>query len=117
MKKDIEIRENAKKYIHNLYDSLMERPEKTAHLLNVTDVLKQVYLKIDDAKDPSVLISRLVKYIYVEGFGRINLSQQEEADLIELGDISKKASWNGMNRGDFGDKSQFYSIFEKIPQR
>lgn len=117
MAKNSNITDEAKKYIHNLYDSLMERPEKSSHLLNITDVLKQVYLKIDKAKDPAVLISRLVKYIYVEGFSRINLSKDEEKDLIELGNLSKGASWNGMNQGDFNDKSQFYSFKEHMPQR
>jgi len=117
MKKDIEIREKAKKNIQVLYDSLMARPEKSAHLLNITDVLKQVYVKIDNAKDPSVLISRLAKYIYVEGFSRVVLSNDEEKALMELGGLSKDASWNGMNMGDFNDKSQFYSFSEQIPQR
>ncbi|MFC6176814.1 bacteriocin immunity protein [Companilactobacillus huachuanensis] len=117
MKKNLEIRETAKENIRILYDSLMKRSEKSSHLLNITDVLKQVYVKIDNAKDPSVLISRLVKYIYVEGFSRVVLSKDEERALMELGDLSKGASWNGMNSGDFNDKSQFYSFTEPIPQR
>lgn len=115
MKPDITV--VAKKYIHDLYESLMERPEKSSHLLNITDVLKQVYLKIDTTKDPAVLISRLVKYIYVEGFSRVTLSKDEEKSLIELGNLSKGASWNGMNMGDFNDKSQFYGLSEQMPQR
>ncbi|WP_338233041.1 bacteriocin immunity protein [Companilactobacillus muriivasis] len=117
MKKDIEVREKAKENIQVLYDSLMARPEKSAHLLNITDVLKQVYVKIDTAKDPYVLLSRLAKYIYVEGFSRVVLSKDEEKALMELGNLSKDASWNGMNMGDFNDKSQFYSFSEQIPQR
>ncbi|GEO64733.1 bacteriocin immunity protein [Companilactobacillus nantensis] len=107
----------AKEHIQFLYESLMKRPEKSSYLLNITDVLKQVYLKIDSAKDPAVLISRLVKYIYVEGFSRVTLSKDEEKELIELGNLSKSASWNGMNMGDFNDKFQFYSLSEHMPQR
>jgi len=116
MKKE-EIKEAAKKQIDVLYDSLMARSEKSSHLLNITDVLKQVDTKINRSKDPAVLISRMVKYIYVEGFSRITLSKVEENALIELGNLSKDASWNGMNMGNFTDKSQFYSMYEQIPQR
>lgn len=118
MKKDLEIREDSKKHIKGLYDSLMARPEKDSHLLNITDVLKEVYGKIDKDKNPTDLLTRLVKYIYIEGFSRISLSKTEEADLIALGDISKRGgSATIAYNGNFSDKSQFYSLFERVPQR
>jgi len=110
-------REEIKQYVHNLYDSLMQRSDKTAHLLNITDVLAQVYLKVDRVKNPEALVSKLVNYIYMEGFSRVSLSKAEEHWLIELGNISKRAGWNGRYRANVDDKSEFYSIFERMPIR
>lgn len=118
MKKDLKMIEDAKENIQSLYNSLMGRPDKSAHLLNITDVLAQVYLKLDDAKNPEILLTKMVKYIYIEGFSRITLSRTEESTLIKLADLAKKAGSSAISvNGNFGDKSQFYSIFEQIPQR
>ncbi|KRO00018.1 bacteriocin immunity protein [Companilactobacillus kimchiensis] len=113
----MDIREDAKLHIHNLYNSLNQRQEKPSYLLNITDVLAQVYLKMDTAKNPEVWLNRLANYIYNEEFNRIHLTREEDKDLMALGNLSKSAGWNGMNRGNFNDKSQFYSIFERMPRR
>lgn len=109
--------EKTKNYIHNLYDSLMEHSDKNSALLDITDVLSQVYLKLDTAKNPEALVNRMVNYIYIVGFSNINLSKDENDNLNELGDSAKRAGWNGVYRGNSVDKSQFYSIFEKMPVR
>ncbi|HFM6519079.1 TPA: bacteriocin immunity protein, partial [Enterococcus faecium] len=44
--------DHTKKVIHELYNSLMTRPNQTKALLDITDVLFQVYKKIDTAKYP-----------------------------------------------------------------
>lgn len=113
----MDIREEAKKNIHILYGSLMQHDEKSSYLLDVTDVLSQVYKKIDDAKNPEALLNRMVHYIYVAGFSRVSLNHDEEKALMELGNLSKRAGFNGAYRGNSVDKSQFYSIFEKVPIR
>lgn len=114
MGKDVtQVKENIK----NLYDQLNATEDKNSHLLNITDVLMQVYNKLDKSKDPVVLVNHMVNYCYVEGFGRILLTKSEEALLIELGTYGKEAGLNGRYMANFADKSQFYSIFEEMPQR
>lgn len=46
----------------------MDRPQKTSGLLDITDVLLQVYKKIDTTKYPEYLLNKLVNYIYSVGF-------------------------------------------------
>ena len=41
-----------KEVIHELYNSLAERPEKSSALLDILDVLAQVYKKIDQEEYP-----------------------------------------------------------------
>ena len=82
----IDIRE-IKKIIHELYNSLMKR-DKTKAILDITDVLLQVYKKIDSEKYPEILINKLVNYIYIVGFdNKIHFLGNDEKLLIELGDI------------------------------
>ncbi|EOS7767124.1 bacteriocin immunity protein [Enterococcus hirae] len=112
----IDIRET-KKIIHELYNSLMKR-DKTKAILDITDVLLQVYKKIDSEKYPERLINKLVNYIYIVGFdNKIHFLGNDEKLLIELGDISKKARINSKYKANFTDKSQFYSYSEKVPIR
>ncbi|GAB5057254.1 hypothetical protein COSHB9_16420 [Companilactobacillus alimentarius] len=59
----------------------------------------------------------MVNYIYMEAFGRVHFSREEDNLLIELGDLSKRSGLNGRNRANFNDKSQFYGLFEKMPRR
>lgn len=42
--------------------------DKTKAILDITDVLLQVYKKIDSEKYPEILINKLVNYIYIVGF-------------------------------------------------
>lgn len=60
--------EETKEVIHELYNNLMDRPQKTSGLLDITDVLLQVYKKIDTTKYPEYLLNKLVNYIYSVGF-------------------------------------------------
>lgn len=113
----MDIRNEAQLNISYLYNSFKKHPDQSKYLLNILDVLIQVYKKMETAKNPEVWINRLVNYIYSEGWSRINLSRDEEKTLIELGDMSKRAGLNGMNRANFTDKSQFYSLFEEVPVR
>lgn len=116
---DKDNREKAKQLIHDLYNYLIKVPEPSKNLLNVTDVLLQVYQTIDDTKDLAPLLSKLVNYIYVEGFDTLSLPREQEHQLIELGDMAKSAGWNGRYRANYTDKSQFYSYFDKnkMPRR
>lgn len=106
-----------KKVIHELYDALHAHPDQSPYLLNITDVLSQVYMKLDTVDNPEAWLSRLVNYIYMEAFGRVHFSREEDNLLIELGDLSKRSGLNGRNRANFNDKSQFYGLFEKMPRR
>lgn len=111
---DIEL---TKQCIKDLYNELMQQTDKNSTVLDITDVLVQVYSKLDRTKNPEALLNRMVNYVYIAGFSKINLSKQAESNLIELGDLAKRAGWNGVYRGNSVDKSQFYSIFETMPVR
>ncbi|MFS7400170.1 bacteriocin immunity protein [Carnobacterium maltaromaticum] len=112
--------EKVKESIHELYNSLIKRSDSSTSLLDITDVLLQVYTKIDSVDNPEALVNRLVNYIYSVGFkGRIKLSPKEEELLIELGVFGQRAGLNGLYKANFSDKSQFYSYFDKnkMPRR
>ncbi len=69
----------------------MTRPNQTKALLDITDVLFQVYKKIDTAKYPEILVNKLVNYIYIVGFdNKIRFIDNDEKLLIELGIFLKK---------------------------
>ncbi|WP_282802077.1 bacteriocin immunity protein [Secundilactobacillus kimchicus] len=113
MKRNNAVIEKAKPYIKALCTGLKQYSEQPKELRDITDVLTQVYKKIDSTKNPEALVNRLVNYIYVAGFGAIHLKPEDEKLLIELGAIGSKAGWNGRYMSDFANKSQFYSIFDK----
>ncbi|MBK4759020.1 bacteriocin immunity protein [Enterococcus faecium] len=46
--------------------------------------------------------------------GRLHYSSKEENLIIQLGEFGKKAGLNGLYRGEFSDKSQFYKFTESI---
>lgn len=105
--------ENVKNIIHELYNSLEGRQNKSNELLDITDVLFQVYLKIDSANNPEALVNRLVHYIRsVSLKGRIYYPPKDENLMIKLGIIGQKAGINGLYKADFSDKSQFFSYFD-----
>ncbi|KRM58861.1 bacteriocin immunity protein [Ligilactobacillus animalis] len=109
---------HVKEVIHELYNSLAERPEQSARLLDILDVLAQVYKKIDQEEYPEYLVDRLVKYIYAVGFNnKIRFLGQDGKLLVELSDVAKKAGLNSRYRADYSDKSQFYGFFEEFPRR
>lgn len=112
--------EEVKTIIHELYNLLKERPDETPELLDITDVLLQVYKKIDQEKYPERLVNRLVNYIRNASLkGRLHFSKKEEALMIQLGSLGNKAGLNSIYQGDYSDKSQFYSYSElsKMPRR
>lgn len=55
--KKVNIKET-KEVIHELYNSLMDRPQKPSGLLDITDVLLQVYKKLDTVRYPEYLIRK-----------------------------------------------------------
>lgn len=103
----------AKENTHTLYNSLMAHPDKSNALLDITDVLLQVYLKIDTVKNPEALVNRLANYIYSVGFGKIHLAKDEEHLLIDLGAFGQRAGWNGVYRGDYTAKADFFSYADE----
>lgn len=109
---------HVKEVIHELYNSLAARSEQSARLLDILDVLAQVYKKIDQEEYPEYLVDRLVKYIYTVGFNnKIRFLGQDGKLLVELSDVAKKAGLNSRYRADYSDKSQFYGFFEEFPRR
>ncbi|EGO9277175.1 bacteriocin immunity protein [Enterococcus faecalis] len=113
-------RELAREYIHKLYNLLNKRKDNTSELLDITDVLLQVYKKLDTVENPEALVNRLVNYIRSMALkGRIYFPSTEEHLMIELGVIGQKAGLNGLYKADYSDKSQFYSYSElsEMPRR
>lgn len=113
-------RGKAKNYIHELYNALSKREEKSAELLNITDVLLQVYKKLDESDNPEALVQRLVNYIRNAALkGRVYFPKKEEGLMIGLAVIGQRAGLNSVYRGDYSDKSQFYSYKElsQMPRR
>lgn len=105
---------SVKNNIHQLYNSLQDRELKSSELLDITDILLQVYTKLDSVNNPEALINRLVNYIRsVSLKGKIKYNAEEEKAMIDLAEFAQKAGLNGLYRGDFSDKSQFYSYFDK----
>ncbi|MCP8857633.1 bacteriocin immunity protein [Latilactobacillus fuchuensis] len=116
--KEKDIRNKTKCYVKELYGLLLNRDNQSSELLDITDVLLQVYKKIDEVKNPEALVNRLVNYIrVVASTGQVYFPTDQEKLLIELSVIGQKAGLNGLCMADFSDKSQFYSIFEEIPKR
>ena len=54
--KKVNIKET-KEVIHELYNSLMDRPQKPIGLLDITDVLLQVYKKLDTVRYPEYFLN------------------------------------------------------------
>lgn len=106
-------KEEIKTTIHQLYNLMNQWPDQSAEVLNITDVLLQVYTKLDQEKQPEVLINKLVHYIRSMALkGRLHFPKKEEELMIALGLVSQKAGLNGLYRADYSDKSQFYSYAE-----
>ncbi|MFI3731138.1 bacteriocin immunity protein, partial [Vagococcus fluvialis] len=55
--------DETKNYISKLINILQKKTNKSSEMLDIIDVLTQVYLKIDTTKNPEALINRLVHYI------------------------------------------------------
>lgn len=109
---------NEKDIIHELYNLLNKHNEQSNELLDIQDVLLQVYKNLDNYKNSEIMLNRLVQYIRsVSLKGRLHYSSAEERLIIQLGEYGKKAGLNGLYRGNFSDKSQFYKFTENIPYR
>lgn len=114
------MREEAKEKIHELYNLLSRREEQPSEILDITDVLLQVYKKLDQEKNPAALLNRLVNYIRNASLkGRLHYTKKEEILMIQLGVLGQKAGLNGIYQGDYSDKLQFYSYREQsqMPRR
>lgn len=110
--------EEAKMEIHELYNLLSQRNQQPPELLDITDVLLQVYKRMEDEKNPAALLNRLVNYIRNAALkGKLHFSKKEEALIIQLGVHGQKAGLNGIYQGDYSDKSQFYRFTESMPRR
>ncbi len=108
----------SKQAIQALRGLLIKRPDQSPQLLDITDVLGQVYRKLDTAKDPEALINRLVNYIRIKASnGKIIFPTPQESLIGQLAWIGAKAGWNGLYMADFSDKRQFYSLLEPMPIR
>lgn len=108
----------AKQYIKELYGLLRHEPNPSPQLLDITDVLAQVYRKLDTTKNPEALLNRMVNYIRVKAkAGYYTFPTPQESLLGELAWIGAKAGWNGAYMSDFSDKRQFYGLLEPMPRR
>lgn len=106
-------KEKVKESIHALYNHLTKRQEKKHELLDITDVLLQVYTKINQVEHPGYLVNRLVNYIRMVSLkGKIQYSKEEENLMNQLADFSKDVGLNGVYRGNLYDKSQFFDFKE-----
>lgn len=104
--------------IHELYNSLNSRKEKSSGLMDIIDCLFQVYNKIDLVKNPETMLSALVNYIYITGFSnKVKFNGRDQELLNDLADFNKSAGLNAKYRSDLTDKSQFYSFVERMPKR
>ncbi|MGP5429906.1 bacteriocin immunity protein [Enterococcus malodoratus] len=107
-------RKQAQQLIHDLYNRLIKRQNPPETVTDITDVLLQVYRKLDNEKNPAALVNRLVNYIYRVGFdNKVHFDKAEEQLIIDLGTISNRAGFNGVYRSDAGSKAQFYSVFDR----
>ncbi|MBZ2405046.1 bacteriocin immunity protein [Liquorilactobacillus hordei] len=116
MIKNNENKEQAKAYISQLMMIFKNYQQKSPELLDIIDVLEQVYKRLDDAKKPEILVNRLVNYIRSNSLkGKIYYPTKEEKIIINLAFIGQKAGFSSQYNADFSDKSQFYHFNEVIP--
>ena len=109
--------DSIKSDIHELYSLLNNRNDKSQELLDILDVLGQVYKNIDDSKHPEALVNRLVNFIRSTAIrGRLNFPKNQETLIINLSALGQKAGLNGNELGNTSDKSQFYNWNEQIPK-
>lgn len=108
----------AQQAIHDLYQLLAQQSPQTATLLDIRDVLLQVYQKLATSEHPEVWVNRLVNYIRNAAVrDRLYFPKAQETLMLKLGEIGQKAGLNGQYRADFSDKSQFYGLTENMPRR
>jgi predicted RND superfamily exporter protein len=100
-----------------LVNYLESRDDKSSGLLDIIDVLKQVYKNLEDAKNPEALLNKLINYIRSVAMQyKIHFPSKEEKLIIDLEVLGQRAGLNGRYMADFSDKSQFYSLLENIPR-
>lgn len=101
--------------IKELLGILNNYEKKQSELLDIIDVLAQVYRKLPETKNPEALLNRLVNYIRsVALAGQIHFPTNEEKLIADIGVLGQRAGLNGVYMADYSAKSQFYSIFEEI---
>ncbi|MCI1987448.1 MAG: bacteriocin immunity protein [Lactobacillus sp.] len=107
----------AKQYIKELFTLLRQRPDQSGQMLDILDVLAQVYRKLDTVKNPEAILNRMTNYIRITArSGQITFPKPQESLIDELAWIGAKAGWNGAYMSDFSDKRQFYGLLEKMPR-
>lgn len=111
-----DIKKQAKQDIHELYDGLKKYEDQSPELMDITDVLQQVYHTLETTKNPEALVNKLTKYIYISGFKKITFAPAENKLLANLGAIGQRAGLNGAYGSDYSDKSQFYGYKEEVPR-
>lgn len=103
--------------IKELLGILNNYEKKQSELLDIIDVLAQIYRKLPETKNPEALLNRLVNYIRsVALAGQIHFPTNEEKLIADIGVLGQRAGLNGVYMADYSAKSQFYSIFEEIPR-
>ena len=120
MKKNVEkqlLCEQAKQEIIKLVTQLQERKQLSSELLDIIDVLQQVYQTIDQASEPEIVINHLVNYIRSQAIkGRLHFPKSQEEAIMNLGVIGQRAGWNSQYMANFSDKSQFYRFGQTVPR-
>lgn len=116
MKQTEEIQQTAKNEVHELYNRLLARDEQPGAILDITDVLMQVYRKIDAATHPEQLIDQLMNYIRNTSMERhLHFTKDEEANIINLEALGTRVGLNGRYRSVVS-KQEFYKFTEVVPR-
>ena len=92
--------------IKELLGILNNYEKKQSELLDIIDVLAQVYRKLPE--------TNYIRSVALAG--RIHFPTNEEKLIADIGVLGQRAGLNGVYMADYSAKSQFYSIFEEIPR-
>ncbi|GEK29055.1 hypothetical protein IV55_GL000666 [Furfurilactobacillus siliginis] len=116
MKQTEAIQQAAKDEVHELYNRLSQRTEQSVALLDITDVLMQVYRKIDTTERPEQLLDQLMNYIRNTSMvHHLHFSRDEEANIINLETLGTRVGFNSRSRSVV-TKQEFYKLGEVVPQ-
>lgn len=100
---------STKKIVYQLYNHLIARADKNKGLRDITDVLLQVYTKIDSSKYPELLENRLVNYILIVAVdNHVLFDTYEKKCILELENIAKNLGATINYQVGCVSKAQFY---------